>query len=461
MVWLGPSSHLGDPSVAIPPVCEPLTGGENGAKSRGLAHASAAGRGSCGSGPLGGAVGAERHRGSGTLGGAVGPAEAGGRCRAARAGRTGSGGGSARMAAAAGMTAAGCAGAGAARSLSRFRGCLAGALLGDCVGSFYEAHDTVTLTSVLRHVQSLEPDPGSPGSARTEVLYYTDDTAMARALVQSLLAKEAFDEVDMAHRFAQEYKKEPDRGYGAGVITVFKKLLSPKCRDVFEPARAQFNGKGSYGNGGAMRVAGISLAYSDVQDVQKFARLSAQLTHASSLGYNGAILQALAVHLALQGESSSEHFLEQLLGHMEELESDAQSVSDARELGMEERPYSSRLKKIGVLLEQDSVTREEVVSELGNGIAAFESVPTAIYCFLRCMEPDPEIPSTFNSLQRTLIYSISLGGDTDTIATMAGAIAGAYYGMGQVPGSWQQSCEGYEETDVLAHSLHRLFQKSL
>lgn len=68
---------------------------------------------------------------------------------------------------AAAMTAAGCAGAGAARSLSRFRGCLAGALLGDCVGSFYEAHDTVTLTSVLRHVQSLEPDPGSPGSART------------------------------------------------------------------------------------------------------------------------------------------------------------------------------------------------------------------------------------------------------------------------------------------------------
>lgn len=63
--------------------------------------------------------------------------------------------------------------------------------------------------------------------------------------------------------------KEPDRGYGAGVVTVFKKLLSPKCRDVYEPARAQFNGKGSYGNGGAMRVAGISLAYSSIQDVQK------------------------------------------------------------------------------------------------------------------------------------------------------------------------------------------------
>lgn len=73
----------------------------------------------------------------------------------------------ARMAAAVAMAAAGSGGAGAARSLSRFRGCLAGALLGDCVGAVYEAHDTVSLTSVLRHVQSLEPEPGSPGSART------------------------------------------------------------------------------------------------------------------------------------------------------------------------------------------------------------------------------------------------------------------------------------------------------
>lgn len=73
----------------------------------------------------------------------------------------------AAAAAAAAMTAAGGGGAGTARSLSRFRGCLAGALLGDCVGAVYEAHDTVSLTSVLHHVQSLEPDPGTPGSART------------------------------------------------------------------------------------------------------------------------------------------------------------------------------------------------------------------------------------------------------------------------------------------------------
>lgn len=124
---------------------------------------------SCASRPFGGAVGRERRWGSRPQGGAVGLGHYGGKRRhGERARRTGSGDGSARMAAATvAMTAAGCGGAGAARSLSRFRGCLAGALLGDCVGSFYEAHNTVNLTSVLRHVQSLEPDPGSPGSAQT------------------------------------------------------------------------------------------------------------------------------------------------------------------------------------------------------------------------------------------------------------------------------------------------------
>lgn len=304
--------------------------------------------------------------------------------------------------------------------------------------------------------------PGSLGCCQVgETLSYTDDTAMSRCVVQSLLAKREFDEVDMAKRFAEEYKKEPNRGYGMAVVNVFKKLLSPKCSDVFEPARAQFNGKGSYGNGGAMRVAGIPLTYSDVQDVKKFAKLSAELTHANSLGYNGAILQALAVHLALQGDVSRETFLEQLISHMEDIEADDKSLTDARALGFEDLPFSRRLKKIKEFLELSSVPKEDVLFELGNGIAALRSVPTAIYSFLRCMEADPDIPEHYNNLQRTIIYCISLGGDTDTIATMAGAIAGAYYGEEQVPPSWEQSCEAFQETQKMANSLHELYCQQL
>lgn len=97
----------------------------------------------------------------------------------------------------------------------------------------------------------------------------------------------------------------------------------------------------------------------------------------------------------------------------------------------------------------------------GNGIAALRSVPTAIYSFLRCMDADADIPDHYNALQRTIIYCISLGGDTDTIATMAGAIAGAYYGEEQVPPSWEQSCEAFQETQKMAQSLYELYCQRL
>ena len=59
-----------------------------------------------------------------------------------------------------------------------------------------------------------------------------------------------------------------------------------------------------------------------------------------------------------------------------------------------------------------------MVSSLGNGIEAFRAVPAAIYAFL-------SHPLSFSEAVR---YAISLGGDTDTIASMTGALSGAYLG---------------------------------
>ena len=70
-------------------------------------------------------------------------------------------------------------------------------------------------------------------------------------------------------RFAKEYSLAPGRGYGSGVIQVLKKLSSSQLSDVYQPARDQFNGRGSFGNGGAMRVAPFALAFPDLSDVKK------------------------------------------------------------------------------------------------------------------------------------------------------------------------------------------------
>uniref|UniRef100_A0A8C5LXF8 ADP-ribosylhydrolase ARH3 n=1 Tax=Leptobrachium leishanense TaxID=445787 RepID=A0A8C5LXF8_9ANUR len=339
-------------------------------------------------------------------------------------------------------------------TVSRFRGALLGALLGDCLGAVFEGYSVLNAGKVCQFLERL-------GKVKQDTLVYTDDTAMARSVIQSLLAQKDFDARDLAERFAREYKKNPDRGYGMSVIHVFEKLDSGEYNDVFTPAKEQFDGNGSYGNGAAMRVVGIPLAYPCIQDIIQFAKCSGQLTHASSLGYNGAILQALAVHYALQGQQSKDTFLQHLLGHMKEVESDEKSCADARLLELAEYPFWSKLNKIKEFLSKENVSRKEILKELGNGIAALESVPTAIYSFLRCMDPVAELPQEYNGLQRTISFCISLGGDTDTIATMAGAIAGAYYGEEQVPPSWKACSEGYKEAEEWGEELHKLHSSRL
>ncbi|MCJ8736995.1 hypothetical protein PDJAM_G00018790 [Pangasius djambal] len=337
--------------------------------------------------------------------------------------------------------------------LSRFRGALVAAVLGDCVGGEFEGAEDVPLDRVLQHLSGLEDETRGDG-----ILQYSDDTAMMRCVAQSLLTRMGFDEQDMARSFAKEYSLAPGRGYGSGVIQVLRKLASPQLSDVFQPARAQFGGRGSFGNGGAMRAAPFALAFRSAADVSRYARFGAMLTHSCSLGYNGAVLQALAVHLSLQGDLAlPQKFISKLISEMEEVENDETSRSDAKVLNLAEFPYCARLHRVKELMEQNSVSIEEVISELGNGIAALESVPTAIFCVLHCLEPREGLPERYGGLERTIAYSLALGGDTDTIACMAGAIAGAHYGISAIPQSWLKSCEGAEEAEHLAERLYKLY----
>jgi poly(ADP-ribose) glycohydrolase ARH3 len=120
------------------------------------------------------------------------------------------------------------------------------------------------------------------------------------------------------------------------------------------------------------------------------------------LGREGAALQACAVALALNTPSGEDIEKEAFLSRLQDF--------------VQNRLYREKLAQIRELLgEQD---KAKVVAVLGNGIEAPRSVPTAIYCFLRQTQ----------SYEDTLIYAISLGGDTDTIAAMAGTISGGISG---------------------------------
>ncbi|XP_070539782.1 ADP-ribosylhydrolase ARH3-like [Ptychodera flava] len=351
--------------------------------------------------------------------------------------------------------------------LSRFCGCLAAAVAGDVLGSKYEGLSAVLLGDVVEHVEKHSKNPDNVKTPEE----FTDDTAMARSVAASLIENKGYIAKDMANRFATEFKKEPFRGYGANVVTVFDKLLDPSLTDVYKPARDQFNGSGSYGNGGAMRIAPVALfTYDNIDEMKRIAKESTLLTHSHRLGYNGAILECAAVHRALHSPAplDAQKYIDELIEIMNDVEleeyrvtrSQSPSKKETGDQASEEsegsvrKPYCEKLKKIKELLENEDTSTIDVVDCLGHDISAHESVPTAIYSFVRSLKPIPSTPN--NGLVRTIVYAISLGGDTDTIATMAGAIAGAYYGMESVPESWKTCCEGVNDAIDYANQLHRL-----
>ena len=92
--------------------------------------------------------------------------------------------------------------------------------------------------------------------------------------------------------------------------------------------------------------------------------------------------------------------------------------------------YSRRLAAIERFLHAKP-TVNEVVATLGNDVRAHTAVPAAIYAFL----------SHHDSYASTVTYAVQLGGDTDTIGPMAGAIAGALHGVEAIPANWRDKLE--------------------
>lgn len=291
----------------------------------------------------------------------------------------------------------------AGRLRDRFRGALVGVAVGDGLGAYFEGH----LGPVPAHdIARIERD-GVP-------LRYTDDTAMTIALADSLLNAGGLDQDDLAQVFARHWEREPSRGYGPGTAFLLARISAGEHWKT--AAAAQFGGQGSFGNGAAMRVAPVALhAGGNPELSAELGRASAQVTHTHPLGVDGAATQAAAVALALVQPASAPIDVSDFLAALQ---------ATAREPVIIEQ-----LDRVATLAEDG--TGEDIAGELGTGIAAHEAVPAAICAFLRHAD----------SFADTIRFAISLGGDTDTIAAMAGALAGAYKGERAIPTPWVERTE--------------------
>lgn len=203
---------------------------------------------------------------------------------------------------------------------------------------------------------------------------FTDDTVMTVAVAKALM--ESYGKSDEEVRetlincMKQLGKRYPDAGYGG----MFYNWVLGDNREPYN----------SYGNGSAMRVSAAGWMYDSLEETLHAAKLSAEVTHNHPEGIKGAQATAAAIYMARTGKSKEEirDYIENNFGY--------------------------DLHK----------SMKDIVSR-GHGEEICQvSVPQALVCFLLS-----------DSYIDTIRKSVCIGGDSDTIACIAGSIAEAYYGM--------------------------------
>ena len=262
---------------------------------------------------------------------------------------------------------------------------------------------------------------------RLKEFRYTDDSAMSIGLAESILKKGCVDQQDAGETFRFNFHKEPWRGYASGPPTIFS-MVERLDITYAEAARTLFGGVGSFGNGAAMRIVPVGLSFHNSPDLYEEACISASVTHAHPLGMDGAAVQARAVSLAVTLDPEDTFPLELFIDKL---------LDFARTPEMEQR----------ILLVRELINSHAPPSfaaeQLGRTVAVHESLPFALYSFLRHHQ----------SFEHCLYCAVSHGGDRDTLGAMACAISGAYLGVESIPDTWRRKLENRSYIEHLALGL--------
>jgi poly(ADP-ribose) glycohydrolase ARH3 len=189
---------------------------------------------------------------------------------------------------------------------SRFQGAILGTMVGDALGKPVEGLDGGRIKAMLDSLETLDIPRqhlqktllGLLGGYDDEnSARYTDDTQMTLALTEAIIADKGVVPETVARCFVAHF--QPNRGYALGAQKLISALRDGA--DWHEPASKLFGGRGSYGNGAAMRVAPIGLWHGDdFTKLREAAVMQARITHTHPLGTEGAVLQAMAVAIAVK-----------------------------------------------------------------------------------------------------------------------------------------------------------------
>lgn len=267
-----------------------------------------------------------------------------------------------------------------------------GAVAGDVIGSVYE---------FVFDVHRPKDFPlFSPRCRPTDDSYMT--FAVAKALVESGGDKEKLRQIIVGCMKEVAYA-HPNAGWGER----FAKWLSEKGES------RPYN---SFGNGAGMRISPVGWVADSEDEVKELSRIVTEVSHNHPEGLKGAEAVAVAVFLARTGK-------------------------DKEEIRETLSKYYPRLKDKDFTIQ--NIYEKYGYDDMGMWITCQGSVPQALVAFLD--------GNDFEDCIRNAVY---IGGDSDTLAAMAGSVAEAYYG---IPDEIKDKVMTYLSDDVIA--IYNDFEK--
>jgi ADP-ribosyl-[dinitrogen reductase] hydrolase len=266
--------------------------------------------------------------------------------------------------------------------MDHVRGCIIGGVIGDAMGGPFE---------------------GRPGPLRFQehtAWSISDDSQLTLATCESIIDLGKVSPEHIAERFVHWYRARRITGLGASTLKALRDLDAG-----VHWALAGAKGEMSAGNGAAMRIAPLAFHLDPmITEERQIIRDVCRITHHSEEAYAGALAIVIAIRSLAFDSSSPSQLLTNVLT----------SLPDSR--------VRDRIVELDKL--PNDLLPAEVGSQFGSSGYVVESAPLALYA-ARQIERFP-----FDVVLRNVIEA---GGDTDTIASMTGQIAGAWIGAFRIP----------------------------
>lgn len=325
----------------------------------------------------------------------------------------------------------------------KFSGCLIGQCLGDAIGFVVEGYSPAACKHYIEDFVKTDK-VGEFGHFPFPFGQYSDDSQLARELMQSYATCGKFDPADYAERIVKTFVEKRIIAFGYSTKEAVKRL----CQGIsWEESGAP---PPAAGNGSAMRAAPIGLFFYDKPEMLvRAAHDQGRITHKDPRSSAGAVAISGAVASVLRNNIiNPESFISTL----------------ARWTGTISPAFSSELRKLPDWLSLPPEEAAAVISGAGfdpefidddewKGISGYviSSVLWSLYSFLKT--PDDYL--------ETICTAISAGGDTDTTAAMAGAVSGAYLGIDAIPSHLTKHLTdrktwGFDRLVELAHKCYEI-----